>query len=79
MSYLMEYQHKYDSAIYYAKKGGVPIPTWNHPKNVLGNLYENIYQYEKALNYHRKVLKMDSSYVYSYNNIGVADAVNESP
>ncbi|MBE2230499.1 MAG: caspase family protein [Chitinophagaceae bacterium] len=72
LSYLLEYQHQYDSAIYYAKKAEALIPTWSHPKNVLGNLYNDIYQYEKALDYHRAVLKLDSSYAWSYNNIGVS-------
>lgn len=72
MSYLMEYQHKYDSAIYFAKKAEAIIPTWSHPKNVLGNLYETIHQYDKALSYHQSVLTLDSSYVWSYNNIGVS-------
>ncbi|OSZ80030.1 hypothetical protein CAP36_01835 [Chitinophagaceae bacterium IBVUCB2] len=72
LSYLMQYQHKYDSAIYYAKKAESIIPTWNHPKNVLGNLYDAVYQYEKALNYHRSVLALDSTYIWSYNNIGVS-------
>lgn len=71
MSYLMDYQHKYDSAVWYAKKAEELIPTWSHPKNVLGNLYEKIYQYDQSLKYHRSVLQLDSTYVWSYNNIGV--------
>jgi tetratricopeptide (TPR) repeat protein len=72
ISYLMEYQHKYDSAIYYAKKAETIIPTWSHPKNVLGNLYEALHQYEKSLSYHRSVIALDSSYIWSYNNIAVS-------
>ncbi|MBI3138310.1 MAG: tetratricopeptide repeat protein [Sphingobacteriales bacterium] len=72
LSYLLQHQHKYDSAIFYAQKAEALIPTWSHPKNVLGNLYHDIYQYEKSLDYHRSVLKLDSSYAWSYNNIGVS-------
>lgn len=72
MSYMMEYQNKFDSAIYYAKKAEAIIPTWSVPKNILGNLYHEIFQWEKAMDYHRQVLKLDSGYVWSYNNIGNA-------
>ena len=72
MGYLMQYQHKYDSAIYFVQKAIDIIPTWNHPKNVLGNLYADIYQYDKALSLHESVINRDSSYVWSYNNIGVS-------
>lgn len=72
MSYLMEYQNKYDSAIYYAKKAESIIPTWSVPKNVLGNIYHNIYQWDKAIDYHKAVIKLDSNYIWSYNNIGIA-------
>ena len=70
MSYLMEYQNKYDSAVYYAKKAEAIIPTWSVPKNILGNLYSDLYQWEKALDYHSQVIRLDSSYVWSYNNTG---------
>ncbi len=70
MSYLMSYQNKYDSAIYFAKKAEAIIPTWTVPKNILGNLYSNISQWDKAIGYHQAVLKMDSSFVWSYNNLG---------
>ena len=72
MSYLMEYQNKYDSAIYYAKKAESIIPTWSVPKNILGNLYGDLYQWETALSYHQQVLKIDSGYVWTYNNLGKA-------
>lgn len=72
MSYLMKYQNKYDSAVYYAKKAESIIPTWSVPKNVLGNLYHDIYQWDKAIDYHKSVIKLDSNYIWSYNNIGVA-------
>jgi tetratricopeptide (TPR) repeat protein len=72
MGYLMQYQHKYDSAIYFVQKAADIIPTWNHPKNVLGNLYADIHQYDKALSFHESVINRDSSYVWSYNNIGVS-------
>ncbi|RYY45277.1 MAG: tetratricopeptide repeat protein, partial [Chitinophagaceae bacterium] len=72
MSYLMEYQNKYDSAIYFAQKAERIIPTWTVPKNILGNLYADIYQWEKSLAYHQAVLKMDSSFIWSYNNLGKA-------
>ena len=72
MSYLMRYQNKYDSAIYYAEKAASIIPTWNVPQNILGNLYQDIYQWNKAIEYHKAVLKQDSNYVWSYNNIGTA-------
>ncbi|RYF81473.1 MAG: tetratricopeptide repeat protein, partial [Chitinophagaceae bacterium] len=70
MSYLMSYQNKHDSAIYYAQKAEEIIPTWTVPKNILGNIYHDIAQNETALRYHRAVLKMDSSYAWSYNNLG---------
>ncbi|RYD77394.1 MAG: tetratricopeptide repeat protein, partial [Sphingobacteriales bacterium] len=72
MSYLMEYQNKYDSAIYFAKRAESIIPTWSVPKNILGNLYSDLYQWEKAISYHKEVLKLDSNHVWSYNNIGIA-------
>jgi|GEM_PF-2765768 len=72
LSYVLSYQHQYDSAIWYARKAERMIPTWSHPKNVLGNLYHDIFQYEKALQFHRDVLKLDSSYAWSYNNIGLS-------
>ncbi|RYY64429.1 MAG: tetratricopeptide repeat protein, partial [Chitinophagaceae bacterium] len=72
MSYLMEYQNKYDSARYFARRAEEIIPTWTVPKNILGNLYGEINQWEKSIAYHRQVLKMDSSFVWSYNNIGKA-------
>lgn len=72
MSYLMEYQNKYDSAIYFAKKAESIIPTWSVPKNILGNLYSDLYQWEKSIGYHQQVLKLDSGYVWSYNNLGKA-------
>ncbi len=72
MSYLMEYQNKYDSAIYFAEKAEAIIPTWSVPKNILGNLYSDLYQWDKSIAYHRQVLKLDSNYIWSYNNIGIA-------
>lgn len=72
MSYLMEYQNKFDSAIYYAKKAEQIIPTWSVPKNILGNLYHDLSQFDKSIEYHRTVLKQDSSYAWSYNNIAGA-------
>lgn len=72
MSYLMEYQNKYDSAIYFAKKAEAIIPTWSVPKNILGNLYGDLYEWEKSIGYHKQVLKLDSNYVWSYNNIAIS-------
>lgn len=72
MSYLMEYQNKFDSAIYYAKKAEEIIPTWSVPKNILGNLYHELSQFDKSIEYHRMVLKQDSNYAWSYNNIAGA-------
>jgi tetratricopeptide (TPR) repeat protein len=82
MSYLMQYQNKYDSAIYFAKKAESIIPTWSVPKNILGNLYADVYQWEKSIGYHKEVLKLDSNYVWSYNNIAISllemDRINEA-
>ncbi len=72
MSYLMQYQNKYDSAIYYARKAEEIIPSWTVPKNILGNLYHDLSQWDKSIEYHRSVLQMDSSFAWSYNNIGGA-------
>ncbi|HSC52186.1 MAG TPA: caspase family protein [Phnomibacter sp.] len=72
MSYLMSYQHKNDSAAYYAQRASSLIPTWSHAKNVLGNIYDDMGQSGKALEMHKAVLAADSNYVWSYNNIANA-------
>ena len=72
LAYLMDYRKQYDSAFVYLRKASDIIPTWTHPQNMLGNLYEAQYRYQEAIEQHRKVLNIDSNYIWSYNNLGLA-------
>jgi tetratricopeptide (TPR) repeat protein len=69
---LQQERWRYDSAIYYSQKAAAMIPTWTHPQNQLGNQYEALYQYDKAIEQFNKTLQIDSNYSWSYNNLGMA-------
>ncbi len=72
MASLQQERLRYDSAIYYSSKAASLIPTWTHPQNQLGNQYEALYQYDKAIDQFNKTLRIDSNYSWSYNNLGLA-------
>lgn len=69
---ILDYRDQYDSAIYYFDLAIDLIPNWKYPINARGNALRASYRYTEAIAEYNRVLAMDSSFYWSYNNLGIS-------
>ena len=66
---LHSYRDEYDSAIFYYDKALELIPNWLFPMNSKGNALKGSYRYDQAIPVFESVIRLDSSFSSSYNNL----------
>lgn len=62
-------EEDYKLAIWYGKRQTEIYPT-SYYYNILGLIYQEGYEFEKAIETFKEGIKCDETYMYSYNNIG---------